>query len=148
VVCAPVLDVSWIAARGIGAFVDRDGRRMPIRTRKTPLRPALVVSHSHRDAALDDLLVNAPEHDAVSRGSSLKFCIVAEGDADLYPRTGPTSEWDTAAGQCVVEVAGGQVLRLPDFAPLRYNEKPSLLNPGFVVIGEPAYGWPGYLVTA
>jgi 3'(2'), 5'-bisphosphate nucleotidase len=148
VVSAPVLDASWLAARGVGCFVQRAGQRIAIRTRKTPPRPALVVSKSHRDAALDDLLVRAPEHDAVSRGSSLKFCIVAEGDADLYPRTGPTSEWDTAAGQCVVEVAGGEVLRLPDFAPLRYNEKPSLLNPGFVVIGEPAYGWPAHLVAA
>ena len=63
----------------------------------------------------------------------------------LYPRTGPTSEWDTAAGQAVVEAAGGQVLKLDDWQPLRYNQKESLLNPGFAVIGEPAYGWPDKL---
>ena len=147
VVSAPVLGASWFAARGVGAFVEREATRTAIRTRRTPARPALVVSKSHRDAALDDLLAQAPAHEAVSRGSSLKFCLVAEGLADLYPRTGPTSEWDTAAGQCVVEVAGGEVRRLPDFAPLRYNEKASLLNPGFVVIGEPSYGWPSHLVA-
>lgn len=147
VVSAPMLGASWFAARGVGAFVEREATRTAIRTRRTPARPALVVSKSHRDAALDDLLAQAPAHEAVSRGSSLKFCLVAEGLADLYPRTGPTSEWDTAAGQCVVEVAGGEVRRLPDFAPLRYNEKASLLNPGFVVIGEPGYGWPSHLVA-
>jgi 3'(2'), 5'-bisphosphate nucleotidase len=105
------------------------------------VRPAFVVSRSHADAALDTLLARMPEHDAVSQGSSLKLCVVAAGEADLYPRTGPTSEWDTAAGHCVAEQAGGQVLRLPELAPLRYNQKESLLNPGFVVIGDPAYGW-------
>ena len=78
----------------------------------------------------------------------LKFCLVADGSADLYPRTGPTSEWDTAAGHCVVECAGGEVLRLPDLMPLRYNEKDSLLNPGFVVIGDRKAGWRERLLAA
>lgn len=141
VVHAPVLAVSYLAARGVGAFVVRDGERHAMHTRATPPRPVLVVSKSHRDAALDAFLAHAPEHDQHSRGSSLKFCLVAEGAADFYPRTGPTSEWDTAAAQCVAEVAGATVLRLPDWQPLRYNTKDSLLNPGFVVIGDPAYGW-------
>ncbi|MBV8062322.1 MAG: 3'(2'),5'-bisphosphate nucleotidase CysQ, partial [Nevskia sp.] len=119
----------------------RNVTREPLRTRRTPARPSLVVSKSHRDAALDAFLARVPEHDALSRGSSLKFCLVAEGSADFYPRTGPTSEWDTAAGQCVAEHSGATVLSLPDWAPLRYNTKESLLNPGFVVIGDPAYGW-------
>ncbi len=141
VVHAPVLKVSYLAARGVGAFVIRDGERKPMHTRKTPERPVLVVTKSHRDAALDEFLVNAPEHEQQSRGSSLKLCMVAEGVADFYPRTGPTSEWDTAASHCVAEVAGASVLRLPEWQPLRYNTKDSLLNPGFVVIGDPAYGW-------
>jgi len=141
VVYVPVAKASYIAARGLGAFVVRDGRRQPIATRKTPDKPALVVTKSHRDAALDAFLAHAPAHDEISRGSSLKFCMVAEGVADFYPRTGPTSEWDTAAAQCLAEVAGATVLRLPDWQPLRYNTKESLLNPGFVVIGDPAYGW-------
>lgn len=141
VVHAPVTGDSYAGQRDAGAYVIRNGQRTAIQTRPTPLRPALLVSKSHRDAALDAFLLHAPTHEQVSCGSSLKFCMVAEGCADFYPRTGPTSEWDTAAAQCVVEAAGGQVLRLPDWQPLRYNEKASLLNPGFVVIGDPAYGW-------
>ena len=76
-------------------------------------------------------------------GSSLKFCLVAEGTADVYPRLGPTMEWDTAAAQCVVEEAGGQVLDR-DGKPLRYN-KPDLHNPWFVVGGAEARGWLAYL---
>ncbi|MGH8540126.1 MAG: 3'(2'),5'-bisphosphate nucleotidase CysQ family protein, partial [Stenotrophobium sp.] len=145
VVHAPALHVSYMGAKGAGAFRIRDGQREAIHARKVPTRPSLVVSKSHRDAALDVLLAPAPEHDAVSRGSSLKFCLVAEGSTDLYPRTGPTSEWDTGAGHCVAERAGCEVVTLPDWTPLRYNEKPSLLNPGFIVIGDPDYGWRGQL---
>lgn len=141
VVHGPVLRQTWIAAEGLGAWRLESGQKIAIRTRKAPARPALVVSKSHRDAALEAFLERMPEHDAVSRGSSLKFCLVADGVADLYPRTGPTSEWDTAAGQCVAEQAGGQVLVMPGLQPLRYNQKESLLNPLFVVIGDPAYGW-------
>lgn len=141
VVLAPVLEVTYLAARGVGACKVQAGKRQAIHTRATPARPCLVLSKSHRGAELDALLATAPPHDATSRGSSLKLCLVAEGAADLYPRTGPTSEWDTAAGHCVVEQAGGVVLTLPDWAPLRYNHKASLLNPGFVVIGDPGYGW-------
>lgn len=70
-------------------------------------------------------------------GSSLKLCLVAEGSADLYPRLGPTSEWDTAAAQAIVEAAGGQVLEYPNMQPLRYNTRPeTLLNPHFLVCGS------------
>ncbi len=141
VVHAPVLDVTYLAAASVGAFRERRGQRERIRTRRTLERPSLVVTKSHRDAALEAFLSRVPAHDAVSKGSSLKFCLVAEGSADFYPRTGPTSEWDTGAGHCVAEQAGAQVLTLPDWQPLRYNQKESLLNPGFVVIGDPAYGW-------
>jgi len=141
VVHVPVTGTSYVAARGVGASVIRDGVTTAIRTRATPPKPTLVVTKSHRDAALDEFLARAPAHEELSRGSSLKFCMVAEGLADFYPRTGPTSEWDTAAAQCLAEVAGASVLRLPDWQPLRYNSKDSLLNPGFVVIGDPAYGW-------
>ncbi len=141
VVYAPALGLTYLAEHGSGAFRIKEGRREKITTRKVPAKPALVVSKSHRDAALEAFLAKMPLHDAVSRGSSLKFCLVAEGSADLYPRTGPTSEWDTGAGHCVAEQAGAQVLKLPDFSPLLYNQKDSLLNPNFVVIGDPAYSW-------
>ena len=141
VVHAPALGLTYFGANGAGAFRIQNGQRQPIRTRSAPAKPALVVSKSHRDAATDAFLAGMPEHEAISRGSSLKFCLVAEGSADLYPRLGPTSEWDTGAGHCVAEQAGAKVLRLPDYTPLRYNQKESLLNPNFIVIGDPAYPW-------
>ena len=146
VVHAPAIGDTYLAARGAGAWRIRNGERVAIRTRKTPARPSLVASKSHRDASLDALLAKAPAHDEVSKGSSLKFCLVAEGSADLYPRTGPTSEWDTGAGQCVAEQAGCEIYTLPDWKPLLYNQKESILNPGFAVIGEPGYGWRDKLV--
>jgi 3'(2'), 5'-bisphosphate nucleotidase len=74
----------------------------------------------------------------------LKFCLVAEGRADLYPRLGLTSEWDTAAAQCIVEQAGGYVTRT-DMSPLEYNTKDSLLNPFFFVFGDNDRDWSAYL---
>lgn len=145
VVHAPVLEQTWLAALGAGAFRINGGQRGAIVTRRAPSRPALVVSRSHRDARLETFLAAVPVHDAVSTGSSLKFCLIAAGEADFYPRTGPTSEWDTAAGQCVVEQAGGQVLRLPELSRLAYNEKDSMLNPLFAVIGDRGYDWAPYL---
>ena len=142
VVHAPVLKQTYAAAQAVGAFQWQQGHRSAMRTRRVPETPAFVVSKSHRDDTLEAFLLKAPPHEVVSRGSSLKFCLVASGQADLYPRTGPTSEWDTAAGQCVVEQAGGTVLRTPELTPLRYNEKDSLLNPTFLVIGDPGYDWP------
>jgi 3'(2'), 5'-bisphosphate nucleotidase len=73
-------------------------------------------------------------------GSSLKFCLVAEGEADFYPRLGPTSEWDTAAAQAVVEAAGGAVLDLQG-QPLRYNTRQEVLNPFFIACGDPERDW-------
>jgi 3'(2'), 5'-bisphosphate nucleotidase len=75
-------------------------------------------------------------------GSSLKFCLLAEGKADFYPRLGPTSEWDTAAAHAVVTAAGGQIITL-DGEPLRYNCKESLLNPEFLVIADSSRDWLG-----
>jgi 3'(2'), 5'-bisphosphate nucleotidase len=80
----------------------------------------------------------------LSMGSSLKFCLVAEGKADLYPRLGLTSEWDTAAAQCIVEQAGGHVTRT-DMSKLEYNTKDSLLNPFFFVFGDERTDWSRYL---
>jgi 3'(2'), 5'-bisphosphate nucleotidase len=145
VVHAPALGLSYAAAEGAGAFRQDGVRRTRLRTRECPPRPVYVVSRSHRDPALEKLLAAAPPHETVSRGSALKFCLVAEGSADFYPRTGPTSEWDTAAGQCVVEQAGGAVWRLPALTPLAYNEKESLLNPSFAVVGDAKHDWKSLL---
>ena len=91
----------------------------------------IVGSRSHRGSSLDAFLEKVGESDMLPMGSSLKFCVVAEGRADIYPRLGPTSEWDTAAAQAVVEQAGGKVLEL-DGKPLSYNAKEDILNPWFV----------------
>ena len=84
--------------------------------------------------------VTDKEIEIVSKGSSLKFCLVAEGKADIYPRFGPTSEWDTAAAQCVVEESGGSVVD-ENFNPIKYNIKDSLINPSFFVIADMSFNW-------
>jgi 3'(2'), 5'-bisphosphate nucleotidase len=145
VVHAPALGHTWGAARGVGAF-RLDGRvRKGIATRRAGAKLTVVASRSHRDAETERILARLPAHDVASRGSSLKFCLVADGSADFYPRVGPTSEWDTAAGQCLVEQAGGAVLRLPELTPLGCNEKDSLLNPSFAVLGDPRHDWAAFL---
>lgn len=145
VVHAPVLETTYAAASGGGAFL-RDGRgQRVLHTRKVPAHPVLLGSRSHSSPEEAAFMARLPPHEAIAKGSSLKFCLVAAGEADLYARFGLTSEWDTAAAQCVVEQAGGQVLRMPELTPLACNEKDSLLNPHFAVIGDPAYGWGRYL---
>ncbi len=95
----------------------------------------IVGSRSHRGDSLDSVLERIGAHEMRPMGSSLKFCLVAEGTADFYPRLGPTCEWDTAAAQAVVEAAGGSVTTL-DGLPLRYNERDTLLNPHFLAFGD------------
>ena len=100
----------------------------------------IVGSRSHRGDSLDSVLERIGPHEMRPMGSSLKFCLVAEGTADFYPRLGPTCEWDTAAAQAVVEAAGGAVTTL-DGLPLRYNERDTLLNPHFLAIGDTSRHW-------
>ena len=119
VVYVPVTGVSYLACKGQGAFKQEAGERHAIRVRKLGTGPLMVVgSRSHRGDSLNRFLEKLGEHEMVGMGSSLKLCLVAEGVADIYPRLGLTSEWDTAAAQAVVEAAGGQVLQL-DLSPLR-----------------------------
>jgi 3'(2'), 5'-bisphosphate nucleotidase len=101
----------------------------------------VVGSRSHRGDSLDGLLAKLGPHEMRPMGSALKFCLVAEGSADFYPRLGPTSEWDTAAAQAVLEVAGGAVTTL-DGTPLRYNRRDTLLNPHFIAYGDAGRDWP------
>jgi 3'(2'), 5'-bisphosphate nucleotidase len=146
VVHVPVSGVSYSGRAGDGAYIyDEHGIRRPIRVtadRQTPLRVA--GSRSHAGDSLARFLGNIGDHEIVSMGSSLKLCLVAEGHADIYPRLGPTSEWDTAAAQAVVEAAGGQVTDTA-MQPLRYNQKDSLLNPHFLVFGDTSIDWSQYL---
>ena len=109
-----------------------DGSLHPIRV-ATPDNTALMVvaSKSHRDQATDDYINRYAVKDSKSAGSSLKFCLVATGEADLYPRLGRTMEWDTAAGDAVLRGAGGQCVRAGDHSPLTYG-KPGWDNPHFI----------------
>jgi len=146
VVHVPVTGVSYYACRGRGAF-KRVGAGKPetIRVRRLGRGPVMVVgSRSHRGESLNTFLEKLGGHEMVGMGSSLKLCLVAEGSADIYPRLGPTSEWDTAAAQCVVEQAGGRVTDT-GMQPLRYNTKDSLLNPFFLVFGDDSRDWSQYL---
>ncbi len=133
VVYAPVLGVCYFAARGAGAFVKRGGVVQKIHVRECmPGEPIRVVaSRSHSDARNSALLDELGEHQCISMGSSLKLCLVAEGKAHLYPRLGPTMEWDTAAAHAIVKEAGGRVCDLHG-AELVYN-KADLHNPEFFV---------------
>ncbi len=140
VVHAPVTGLMAWARKGEGAW-RRDAatgaaQRIEVAPRSTP--PWRVVgSRSHRDGRLAAFLESRGPVAMMPMGSSLKFIAIACGDADLYLRHGPTSEWDTAAGQCVLEAAGGAVVAL-DGAPLRCNQGESLLNPSFLACaGDP-----------
>ena len=100
----------------------------------------VVGSRSHANPKLLHYLAAIGDYELVSMGSSLKFCLLAEGKADFYPRLGPTSEWDTAAAHAVVNAAGGQIITLLG-EPLLYNQKESLLNPEFLVIADDSRDW-------
>lgn len=93
---------------------------------------SVVASKSHRDAATDEYIAKYNVGDFKAAGSSLKFCLIATGEAELYPRLGRTMEWDTAAGDAIVRAAGGQVVRFDDHSPLAYG-KPGFKNPFFIV---------------
>ena len=144
VVGVPAHGRVYVAA-GNHAYCLDSGRRTPLRARAMAGDALTVVaSRSHRDARLARYLEALGERftqvDAKSVGSSLKFCLLAEGKADFYPRLGPTSEWDTAAAHAVLQAAGGAVRRF-DGSALGYGDKPSLLNPHFYAVADPAYPW-------
>ena len=139
VVHAPALGRSWWGRIGEGAKLGDAGGQRRIATRRRPTSGAVAVaSRSHRDPGTDALLRELGVVDTRSAGSSLKFCLLAEGAADVYPRFGPTMEWDTAAGQAVLCAAGGAVLT-PEGAPFVYR-KPGFRNGPFVAWAEPPSG--------
>lgn len=142
VVLAPVPGELYFALHGEGAFVERAPGAMPrpIKTRTAPGIPVVAGSRSHARERTGAMLAKLGEHRLISMGSSLKFCLIARGEADLYLRLGPTSEWDTAAAQCVLSEAGGAVFALHG-APLRYNTRDSLINPEFVAVGDVKVDW-------
>lgn len=146
---APIRGVVYAPAKGRIFMTDASGKsveeKSPFDLRKQgltkpisvsePDNDALIVvaSKSHRDQATDDYINKYAVADMTGAGSSLKFCLVATGEADLYPRLGRTMEWDTAAGQAVLKGAGGQVVRFDDHAPLAYG-KSGFENPFFIAL--------------
>jgi 3'(2'), 5'-bisphosphate nucleotidase len=136
VVAAPAQGLTYWGAKGVGAFSQHHGAaRRVIRTAPAPDPIRVVGSRSHITPATQAYLKRLGPHVLKGVGSSLKFCLIADGSAELYPRFGPTSEWDTAAGQALLEAAGGQVTRM-DGHRLRYNCRESLLNGDFVAFSE------------
>jgi len=142
VVYAPVPNLLYAGAHGVGAWrIDAHDQRTPLVPRATAAHPPRVLaSRSHRGASLDGLLTRLGAHETLSVGSALKFGYLADGRADLYPRLSPTSEWDTAAGQAVVEAAGARVCDLQGH-PLRYNARDTLLNPSFLCWMDDTRDW-------
>ncbi len=141
VIQAPVTGVVWHGAPGRGAFRREDGTERAIASRRPATAPLRVAaSRSHLDERTAALLGRIGDHETVGLGSSLKFCLLAEGGMDAYPRLGPTSEWDTAAGQAILEAAGGCVLDLRG-RPFRYNQRDTLLNGDFIALGDPELPW-------
>ena len=142
VVLAPALATEYSGARGLGAFKrTADGKLAPIAVATAAASPLRIVgSRSHRGDSLNAYLEALGPHELVPMGSSLKICLVAEGRADAYPRLGPTSEWDTAAAQAILECAGGVMIDVVG-QPLRYNMKEELLNPHFLAFGDRNRDW-------
>lgn len=146
VVYAPVFSTFYYAAKDLGAF-RQENNQPPVAIHvQEKRRDKLIIagSRSHRGKSLEKFLKNVGDHEIFGMGSSLKSCLVAEGKADIYPRLGPTSEWDTAAAQCVVEEAGGRITNTR-METLPYNTKDNLLNPHFFVFGDKSVDWSEYL---
>jgi 3'(2'), 5'-bisphosphate nucleotidase len=143
VVYAPALDVLYAGSLTTGAFLEQGGQRRPIRCRVgSPEGVDVVGSRSHGDAtAMEAFLTAHSIRNYIGVGSSLKFCLVAEGRADLYPRLGRTMEWDTAAGHAVLSASGGSVTTLQG-EPLHYG-KPGYANPPFCAHGLSVPALPG-----
>lgn len=146
VIHIPVSGISYSASLNNGANIHNgDNSTAPISVRKTVSdRITVAGSRSHGNEKQKAFInkLDAPEILAI--GSSLKFCLVAEGKADIYPRFGPTSEWDSGAAQAIVEEAGGLVVDM-NFEQLKYNTKDSLLNPEFLVIADSEFDWKAYI---
>lgn len=151
VVYAPVNELLYFAAQGQGAYKQvKSNAALKIYTKAlNPRQPVIASSRSHSDEKMQRFLDNLKnsiglDPELIRIGSSLKICLVAEGVADVYPRLGPTSEWDTAAAHCILQEAGGDIFDVSG-SVLRYNTKQSLLNPMFFASSTDAQHWMGYL---
>lgn len=142
VVHAPVLDLTALAEKGSGAELKEKGeqRKLQSRVPAPGEQLAIVASRSHSSPEMEAYLKQFDNPAIRSAGSSLKFLLVAKGEAHLYPRLAPTMEWDTSSGQIVLEEAGGEVLLVDSHEPLRYNRE-DLLNPFFIAYAKGMREW-------
>lgn len=151
VVYAPVTELLYFSTQGSGAYKqEKSSPSQKIHCKLlNPKQPIVAGSRSHTDQKMQRFLQNLEHHSGVkseliNMGSSLKICLVAEGVADVYPRLGPTSEWDTAAGHCILKEAGGDIVDEAGVT-LSYNSKNSLLNPFFFATSNNQHDWSVYL---
>ncbi len=145
VVTVPVKGQAFVGGQGLGAYKVEHRQWTPIKSRSVTGGKVVVVGSRRHGAEAMKKLVRQLESEfsqveMISMGSSLKFCVIAEGKADLYPRLAPTSEWDTAAAQAVLEAAGGKVVNTR-FDALEYNKPDTLLNPHFIALGDGSFDW-------
>lgn len=136
VVSPPVLKEMYYASKDLGAFLEKGGEKIKLETTTKNLAEKslrVVASRSHMSQETQNFVDGLDSPQIVSKGSSLKFLLVASGEADVYPRFGPTMEWDTAAAHLIVQEAGGSVVLEDRKTPLSYN-KEHLLNPYFIVL--------------
>ena len=148
VVHVPVTGATYLGKLGVGAWkVDGNDSVAAIKVSKCPERAdvaRVIASRSHRDRLVDQAIqaigAKFGKVEVVSMGSSLKICLLAEGEADIYPRFAPTCEWDTGAAHAILLAAGGDIFDT-SFQSLRYNGKSDLINPHFIAIADKAYGW-------
>lgn len=135
IVSLPAKGTSYIGGRDYGTRVFIEGAERELRVGGSDKSPRIAVSRSHLDSDTEQFCSQFQDHVRISAGSSLKFCLIAEGLADYYPRFGRTMEWDTAAGQAVLEGAGGSVLERQTLKELGYGKK-SLENPSFIAVSS------------
>lgn len=137
VVYAPALETLYYAAHNLGAWKQNAAgvQELSLKHLSKAKPKRALISRSHKSREADVLAEIYPDMEFIKMGSSLKLCAVADGQADMYLRLGPTSEWDTGAAQCIVESAGGHVLT-SDLKTLQYNQKECVLNPAFIVTNQ------------
>ena len=130
----------WAMA-GDSAYMQEVAKISVLQTRSANLEQlTLTISRSHPNEKIQQLIARLADYSLVRMGSSLKTCQIAAGLADLYPRFGSTSEWDTAAAQCILNAAGGKIIDV-NGRELRYNQKESLINPWFLAVGDVSINW-------
>ena len=150
IVYVPMTEVCYYAIAGLGAYKRDETSELRIMSHQLPQSkdPSLKLAVSRQDTkSVLKLFSHSKHYDLIVRGgAALKSCLIAEGQADCYVRIGPTGEWDTGAAQIIVEESGGQIMDI-SFQPLTYNERESLENPNFIVVGSPHLKWDRILIN-